>query len=148
MSESGLPGLSSAPWGASPGLGVALVSAREEGTGASPLGDTSGSLEVSICRGSDRLTCSCPVCMGQTHPVCTSCGDNLGAAGVWSSCLFGLFTAPGRVLLAELERRFFPKPFSLKPKQNVFYQWERLEKCVNFNIISMVKHIANKKVEI
>lgn len=46
MNWSGLPGLSSAPWGASPGLGVALVSAREEGTAASRLGDTPASLKV------------------------------------------------------------------------------------------------------
>lgn len=82
--------------------------------------------------------------MGHTHPVCTSCGDRLRAAGVWSSCLF-LFTAPGRVFLAELENGFCKTVF-IKTKTKYFFdKWQCLEKCINFNIISMANHFENKK---
>jgi len=102
MSESSLPGLCSAPWGAGGGSGRALVSAEEEEAGASRLVRMAGSWKVSIYHGSNCLTWRCPVCVGQTHPTCTSCSEKLGATKVQSSFLFPLFPVSGKVLHADL----------------------------------------------
>lgn len=110
MSESSLPGLCSAPWGASqePGVALAVLWCLPRRERQEPCGwyITTGSLKVFIYQGSERSTWSCPVYMGQTHPMYTSCSDKVGAIKVQSIFLFLLFARSGKVLHAELEKCF------------------------------------------